>query len=354
MGSIHLSADVRRQMTLLHSNTMKAWGNEGLPPGEYFAATPSVEQTLNEKILEDGNEFLRRINVLPATEIKGEKIMPGLSGPITSRTDTSGSAERKAKKLLTMDADGYELYKTDTDVGIGYGTIDSWAKFPNLVDRYGQLIRQTIANERLMVGWSGTSAAATTDPVANPLLQDVNIGWIKKIKDYKAGAQHTAGGAAGSGSSIELGRPAGAGYPGFPSLDTVVYAALDKLKQPFRSHPDLVALVSRNLMSAAEGKYYAVQGNTPTEKKEIELGIVIKTYGGLPAIVPPFMPDGLVLVTSLSNLSIYWQSGSWRRMQRDYAPKDCYEDFNSRNEGYVVEQYEKCYLLSNVLVYVAP
>jgi hypothetical protein len=47
------------------------------------------------------------------------------------------------------------------------------------------------------------------------------------------------------------------------------------------------------------------------------------------------------VITSLDNLSIYMQSGTWRRHIKDKPEKDRVEDYNSRNEGYVVETPEK-------------
>lgn len=309
--------------------------------GEQYAATPSIAQVLNDKIIQDGNPFLRQINVLPVGEIKGEKVMLGLSNRVTSRTDTSGAGERVPKDLVSLDAEGYELFATETDVALRYATIDVWAKFPDFATRYGMAVRKAIGNDRLAAGWYGTSAAATTNIGTSPNLQDLNKGWLKQIEDYNTGSQIVIG---------TVPAPIALGSAAFPNLDALVFSAFDKLTEPFRSEPDLVALVSRNLLSAAEGKYYALQGNTPTEKKEIESGLVIKTYGGLPVIVPPFLPDGTVLVTSLNNLSIYWQDSSWRRQQKDKPEKNRYEDFNSRNEGYVVEQFKKCFYLKNVTI----
>src|SRR3546814_12050604 len=37
-----------------------------------------------------------------------------------------------------------------------------------------------------MVGFNGTSAAATTNLANNPLLQDVNEGWLHKIRTHAA------------------------------------------------------------------------------------------------------------------------------------------------------------------------
>jgi hypothetical protein len=34
----------------------------------------------------------------------------------------------------------------------------------------------------IMIGFNGKSTAVTTDRATNPLLQDVNIGWLEKIR----------------------------------------------------------------------------------------------------------------------------------------------------------------------------
>ena len=49
-----------------------------------------------------------------------------------------------------------------------------------------------------MIGWHGTSTAPDTDRTANPLLQDVNIGWLQHIRT-DAPAQVMSEGTEGSG-----------------------------------------------------------------------------------------------------------------------------------------------------------
>ena len=59
-------------------------------------------------------------------------------------------------------------------------------------------------------------------------------------------------------------------------------------------------------------------------------------------------PDNAVLVTSWENLSIYYQDSSWRKQSIDNPKRSRVEDYNSRNEGYVIEQLEKIALTENV------
>lgn len=327
-----LSVQAKTKIKALHLMTAKVYAGE---VGEQFAATPSIAQTLNDKIIEDGNWFLSVINVVPVTEIAGEKVFLGLSGNVSGRTDTSGAGERSAKNLVDLNAEGYSLSKTDSDVALRYATIDAWAKFSDFVERYNKAVRAAIGNDRVKVGWNGTSKLATT--VAADL-SDVNIGWLEQIRTYNGGAQYVLGAA----GSVTLGSAT------FPNLDSLVYSALNTVEVAFRDDPDLVVLVGRNVMQQAKGSYFDANGNTPTEKAKINERVTVDTYGGLPAYVPPFFDPDSILVTSLSNLSIYWQENSWRRQQLDNPKKDQYEDFNTRNEGYVVEQLGKTSLIQGI------
>lgn len=53
-------------------------------------------------------------------------------------------------------------------------------------------------------------------------------------------------------------------------------------------------------------------------------------------------------VTSWDNLSIYFQDSSWRKQTVDNPKRSRVEDYNSRNEGYVIEQLEKFAMTENV------
>lgn len=327
-----LSPAAKAKVKELHQFTAQAFGGV---QGELYVATPSVAQTINNKIIEDGNWFLALLNTIPVSEISGEKVFLGLSGSVTSRTNTSGSGERTAKNLVDLNAEPYALKKTDSDVALRYSTIDAWAKFDDFRERYNLAVRQAIANDRLKIGFVGTSAIA--DTVADDL-SDVNIGWLEQIRTYNAGAQYVLG----AEGSVTLGGAT------FPNLDTLVYDAVNRIEEPFREDPDLIVLVGRNVMQAAKGSFYEANGNTPTEKSVMHERMTFDTYGGLPAYVPPFFDPDSVLVTSLRNLSIYWQESSWRRQQLDAPKKDQYEDFNTRQEGYVVEQLGKTSLVQGI------
>lgn len=299
---------------------------------EEFNVTPTHAQTLNDKITHS-SAFLSRINVIPVSEIKGEKVMLGTSGTVTGRTDTS-DADRVARNVLGLDGQGYELFETHSDVALKYASIDAWAKFPNFPQRYSAAVQKQIALDRIMIGWNGTSAAATTDRVANPLLQDVNKGWLQIARD-QAPEQILAEGAKVAGK-IQIGATGD-----YANLDALVHDVSLMIDEEFRDGGDLIAIVGRELLAHDKAKLYAAQGDTPTEKERIEMAQVIATYGGLPTFTCPHFPSRGVVVTSWDNLSIYFQDTSWRRYIQENPKRSQVEDYNSRNEGYVIEQLGK-------------
>ena len=146
-----------------------------------FTVEPTVQQRLETKMMETA-AFLSMINIIGVDELKGEKVGVGVTGPIASRTDTSGAGERSPRDVKALTAQGYECVQTNYDTAIRYATLDAWAKFPDFQTRLRDAIVRQQALDRIAIGFNGTSAAANTNLGANPLLQDVNFGWLKHIE----------------------------------------------------------------------------------------------------------------------------------------------------------------------------
>ena len=308
-----------------------------------FSVDPSVAQELNDAITAKA-DFLERINIIPVSEIKGEKVFIGVNGPVTGRTNTK-TADRQAKDASALENTTYELVDTQSDVGLPYAKIDAWAKFPDFQDRYSAAVQKRIAQDRIVIGFHGKTAAPQTDLDANPKLQDVNKGWLQQLREDAPQQVLKEGKNAGM---ITLG--AGGDYA---NLDALVHDTKQMVDEILREDGDLVAIIGSDLLAADKAKLYTKQGDTPTEKERIENAQVIATYGGLPAFSVPNFPVNAVLVTSWDNLSIYFQDTSWRKQTVDNPKRSRVEDYNSRNEGYVIEQMEKIALTENVELVVA-
>lgn len=305
-----------------------------------FSVEPTIAQELNDAITAKA-DFLQRINVIGVPEIKGQKVFLGTSGPVTGRTNTK-TTDREAKDASALDEDTYELSSTESDVSLSYAKIDAWAKFPEFHQKYSAAVQKQIALDRIMVGFHGTHAAVQTDITQYPLLQDVNKGWLQQARDLVPAQVLKEGAVAGK---VTMGVNGD-----YANLDALVHDTKQMIDERVRDGGDLIAIIGSDLLAADKAKLYSSQGGTPTEKERIESQQVIATYGGLPSFSVPYFPVNAVLVTSFDNLSIYYQDSSWRKQTIDNPKRSRVEDYNSRNEGYVIEQLEKIALTENVEV----
>ena len=217
-----------------------------------------------------------------------------------------------------------------------------WAKFPDFQAR----IRTEVVNQqgldRLCIGFNGTSAAPNTNLAQNPLLQDVNVGWLAHIRaDAPERCMETGLKKAGH---IYIG--AGGDYA---NLDALVIDAIMLLDPWFRKSNDLVAVCSRDLL---HDKYLPIvdQDNTPQNILASQVIMAQRQFGSIPARDEPFFPAGSILLTTKKNLSLYYQTGKRRSRVIDNPSLDQIETYESSNDAYVVEQYGACALLDNIVL----
>lgn len=303
-----------------------------------FTVASSVQQTLETKI-QESSSFLGLINMIGVVEMQGEKVGLGVSGPVAGRVDTS-TKDRATRDVSQLDARGYEAVKTNYDTHVKYAMLDAWAKFPDFQIRLRTAIVRRQALDRMLIGFHGHHAAAETDIVANPLLQDVNRGWLQALIEEAPARVLTQGSVAGKVTYGESGAD-------YKNLDALVYDAVQLLDPWFREDPDLRVFVSRDLM---HDKLFPLvnEPKDPTQKIAADLLVSQKRLGGLQAIQVPYFPDGTVLITPPGNLSIYWQIGARRRMVMDNPKRDRIENFESSNDAYVIEQLGAAAMVKNI------
>jgi len=307
-----------------------------------FAVDPTVQQTMEARI-QESSAFLTAINMPGVIDLKGEKIGVGVNSTIAGRTDTSGSGERQPADVTALDSTGYECVQTDYDTAIKYSRLDAWARQPNFQTLLRDAIIQRQALDRIMVGFNGTSIAKTTDRAANPLLQDVNKGWFQKYREH-APSRVLAGGA--TPGAVKIG---GAGSD-YANLDALVMDVVSTLIEPWHQQdPNLVVILGRNLV---HDKYFPIINKdlAPTEQLAADLVLGTKRIGGLQPVIVPFVPANALMVTSLDNLSIYWQIDGRRRYIIEQPQKNRVANFESSNDDYVVEDYGRGALVENIVV----
>ena len=307
-----------------------------------FAVDPTVQQKLETRI-QESSDFLSKINNIPVDELLGQKVGLGVSGTIASRTDTTGTASRSPRDVSSTDKADYKCEKTDFDTAIPYSLLDAWAKFPDFQARLRDAIVKRQALDRLMIGFNGASAAATTNRATNPLLQDVNIGWLQQYRNNAPQRVLKTGKAAGK---IVIGDGTDADYN---NLDSLVYDVISNLIDPWhRKDPGLVVIVGRDLV---HDKYFPLvnKGQPASEKLATDVILAANRMGGLQPVEVPYIPDNALFITSLQNLSLYYQTGGRRRFVKEAPEKNRIENYESSNDAYVVEDYGFGCLVENIV-----
>ncbi|MDY7245634.1 phage major capsid protein, P2 family [Enterobacter hormaechei] len=295
-----------------------------------FTVEPSVQQTLEDQIQQSA-AFLTLINITPVTEQSGQLLGLGVGSTIAGTTDTT-TKEREPTDPTLMEDVEYKCEQTNFDTVLTYAKLDLWAKFQDFQVRIRNAIVKRQALDRIMIGFNGVKRAKTSNRAENPLLQDVNKGWLQKIRedapDHVMGSTTTK--------------------DDYANLDAVVMDAVNELIDAvYQDDDDLVVVCGRELLS---DKYFPLVNKEQDNSEKIAADLIIsqKRMGGLQAVRAPFFPANALLITRLDNLSIYWQEDTRRRSVIDNPKRDRIENFESVNEAYVVEDYRCAALVENI------
>lgn len=314
--------------------------NDVSSAAESFTVAATPAQKL-ETAIQQSNGFLKKINIVPVDEAEGEAIMLGVSGPTAGRTKTGPGKPRKPRDVSSLAKDTYACKKTNFDTALGYPKLDAWAKFPDFQTRLSGSIAVQQGLDRIMIGFNGTSAAEDTDIEANPLLQDVNIGWLQKVRSSASERVIDEGAVAGK---VTIGATGD-----YKTLDAAAFDAKQLLEPWHRNRTDLVVIVDPALLHEKQLKALEKGGQSNQEANAAEEIVANTRLGGMPIEYDaPFFIEGGLFITPLSNLSIYVQNGKRRRHIRDEPDFDQVADYQSSNEAYVIEDLGAVALIENI------
>lgn len=309
-----------------------------------FNVAPSIQQTMEKRIMES-SDFLSKINLVPVIEQEGETLGLGISGAIAKRTNTATGTRREPVNVGQVDQiNSYRCEKTEFDTAMRYAQLDMWARDPKFQEKLRDMIIKQQALDRILIGIHGTHVATTSDPVQYPLREDINKGWLQLYRD-NAPQRVLSHGGGGVGTTIKVGAGAGNDYT---NLDALVIDACNNLIDPLiRDDTSLVCLVGRQLIN---DKLFPLVSSVsqPTEVLAAQTLLGQGRLGGLQPIRVPYFPDNAILITSLDNLSIYWQEGARRRSIRDEPEYDRIANYESSNDAYVIENYGAGCLIENI------
>lgn len=309
-----------------------------------FAVAPTVQQTLETK-MQESSAFMGRINVIGVTAQEGQAVGIGVSGPIASRTNTT-AAERQTRDVHTTDADSYKCIQTNFDTHLRYELLDAWAHMPDFQTRVANAILQRQALDRIMIGWNGTSIAADSNLATNPNLEDLNKGWVQKLREGKPA--NVLSEVAASSGAINVG-PSATAANGYKNLDALVFDLVQGQDPWYRNSTDNVVMCGSALLS---DKYFTIlnQADKNTEMVASDILMSTRRIGGLQAVVVPSFKPNALMVTPFKNLSIYYQRSARRRMLIDNPKRDRLENFESSNDAYVIEDFGAATYAENIVI----
>lgn len=323
-----------------------------------FAVEPTAEQRLISLQREEVS-FLTQINDLPVPQLIGQVIGLNTEDFIGSRTSEE-NLPRKPSYVGGMSKREYRLEHTEFDTKLKWQLIDAWARFPNFPELYAKHVARSIGLSRISIGWHGLTAAPQSNKAQNPNGEDMNIGWLQKLRlerpSHVMGRALLNGTATGAAVPIHVHPDAN-----YKNIDALAYDLIAGQPSWARNSTEHVVLVSQDLV---DEKYFpminrplatAIDGGRSTSDETVgAIMMSSKQIGGRRAAIVPKFPEKTMAVTPLKNLSIYWQDGSRRRFIKD-EPENMASlvDYNSSNEGYVIEDTDFMTMAENI-TFAAP
>lgn len=275
------------------------------------------------------NSFFGLINIIKSTNSEGNTL--GLQLPIPSTADTAGGIAREAGNGYISPFQSFKCQQINIDTAVSYAKLDHLADyldkdFNQMLERY---LDKQILLALLMVGWNGERSQKTSDPQTYQLAQDVAKGWITKIKENRPN-QVITGASVGNEQT-------------YPNLNKLVKSGLEKMGNPYRAG-ELVAICGREIITNQIRFCYA---DLVGEYQPL-ITMSLKSIGGLKTISMPYFPADSILITRLDNLSLYVQTGTIRKSLLDNPRLDRWEQYQSMNLDFIIEDYNCVALIENI------
>lgn len=184
-----------------------------------------------------------------------------------------------------------------------------------------------------------------SSPEAFPERQDCGIGWLGRYRQEAPGQVVSGLSVSTRDANNQIVR-----HGDYGTLDALVQDGWGSAIAP-HYQTDLVAVCSFNTLYRKHRPLINAMSPDRPNMEILANREVMKNpqLGGLPAMTVPFFPDDAVLVTSLTNLSLYWLEGSVRTLAKDEPEYNRLAVYESWNEAYMVEEYEAGCLIDGIV-----
>lgn len=311
---------------------------EFVSEGNLFSVVPTVEYRWITG-LQDASPFLKRITVTTCDEMVVNDLGYEEGGIISGRTNTDKN-DRKTKNLGSVKGVEYKCVVIDHDTHIKFKDLNKWSTNDRkkFLERITDRRRTSKANDIVMIGWHGVRAADETDSEANPLGQDVAVGWLQHVRKNKPENAIKDAITIGKGGDYE-------------NLDALVIGLTAQI--PLHKRKDLVVLASSELVDVRSMGLAEKADVSETAGKKV--GLAAKyTSNGDEILTPNFFPEKTVIVTPLANLHHLTKEGSTNIHPNVNSARSQLELFNQSLETYAIGDYEEIIMAENVTVFTDP
>lgn len=289
--------------------------------------------------IKERNDFLNKINVTTVSQIAGKTLGFGVPSLLMKRTTSkqdNGFNYRRPSDPFSLGATDYKCLPSESDPLLTWEKLDNFAHLPNFYELYRDEIDLIRAADTVRVGWWGQYAAPNTDPIANPMGQDIHIGWLQHLINV-APDQVMGLNKDGSIDTIRIGNRADAD---FKSLDQAVNELRQvHLNKYFRNSQQLRVMVGHEL-SAHERAMYFGEVKDPSEINARDLMLAQLRFGEVAIERVDDTPDRLLYLSPLNNISHYTQVDTVRRQVVDSHEHKGIVDYLHANTCYVNEHAE--------------
>lgn len=314
----------------------------------HFAVDPQISRKMRAQ-MRLSNAFLTRINVAEkennAGEVVGIKV--GLTASRSGKGGYQGNdGRRQPKSVHSASSREYRCRKINFDTYWGYEELDAWAAEPEYISIINGELVKSKAESLLAIAFNGTKWADVSDPEANPKLEDCGKGWLTQQREQNPA--RTMGWASGKIGEEKAAVKYGPAQE-YKNLDALVKDAVNNMiAEEFTDRADLVVICNARDL---EDKYFQLvnaAAEKATENVASDILQSTRRLGGLQAIAVPYFPAGSMLITPLSNLSIYFQKSGHRRKLADEPEFDRVVNYESENIDFVIEELEAIVLIDNI------
>lgn len=305
--------------------------------GHMFTVSPKVERTWFKNLYAN-DDLLSKIHTGTCKEMICEDI--GLVTPTGIISGRVNNADRKnprqPRKIGSTNGIQYQTATTHFDTYIPYRSLNEWATEPEFQKLVNAFYFEQKNAEIRMIGWNGIKKADVTDPTTNELGQDVNIGWLQRVRTHKP--EHAFKDKIGE-LAVTIGKTGT-----FKNLDDLVTKAIAVI--PPAKRKNLVVFASDNMLLDRASALYAGANNKDLADNAVS--IARKEVGGRPAYAADFFPENTIFITSFDNMAHITQTGSIRQRLEENSTFSCVDRFSETEEFYALGDYEKAVLIEGI------